>query len=165
LRSEALVQGDSEAVEIGAAVEAAAALHPQPPEILRDQVTNEVRMDRDHYARLDCKARIARVIPMDASPRVAAFDKWTAELDAIDVAHHVQTLEAEIEQRGNTARAAAHRFASIAPATLKEALVKYAALLAAFGTPGGNPGHDPAPDIYEAGPFFAFLKDIERLAP
>lgn len=146
-----------------AAIDAATSLHPEPPEILRDQVTNAVHLDRDHYARLDCRARIARAIPMTAGPRVEAFDIWKAQMDAIDTDHHIPALEAEVDRRTEAGWQAAHELAALVPQTIQEAMVKYGVMLAAFGDRGGGP-REREPSIDQARPFFRFLQDLEHLA-
>ena len=146
------------------AAEAAYAEHPKPPAILRDPLTKEVFLDRDHYAHMDRTAQRVGAIPMGSTPRLDAFHQWRTACDAIDAAFRVAELEDEVKRLFDVSRVTAERLAAMEPRTLQEAVVKYGILLAAYGTPGRTEGKQSQPDIYNAAPFFAFMQDLERLA-
>ncbi|GEM_PF-5603020 len=66
-------------------------------------------------------------------------------------------LDDSYEQARSAADAAADRIVVLRPATIQEALAKYAVLLASYGDANGE-------DIVAAPPFFRFLQDLEHLA-
>lgn len=132
---------DSAMARWRAAYRAAKQLHPERPAITR--CLPEI-VGQDHPALRDPKRR-------------AAFELWTAQCAAIDAAHDVWELAEAVDRTLEAEHAASARVVAAEPQTMREAVAKYAVLLAAYLHPGGE-------EIAAAHPFVTFLTDLERLA-
>jgi hypothetical protein len=120
---------------------AAKRLHPERPAITR--CLPEI-VGQDHPALKDPKRR-------------AAFELWTAQCAAIDAAYNVPELAEVVDRTLEAEDAASDRVVAAEPRTMREAVAKYAVLLAAYLHPSGE-------EIAAAHPFVTFLTDLERLA-
>jgi hypothetical protein len=138
-------------------VAAAEALHPAPPAVIRDWQRPGHALSRSQLARNDANAVQLTWPKPTGSPRVEAFDHWSAQKAAIDSSFGIPGLEDVAESAAEAEYRAANRVAALAPTTLREAVVKYAVLLASWGDRKGD-------QIASAAVFFDFLADLERLA-
>lgn len=139
------------------ALAAADALHPEPPAPIQNPQRRGSALTRDELAKRDaCAAEVTRPRPA-GSPRVEAFDRWLAQVAAIDSSFGIPGLADAAERAANAEDEAAARVASMRAGSIHEAAAKYAVLLGHWG----NTGRD---HISSAQVFFDFLSDLEGLA-
>ncbi len=139
------------------ASDAAEALHPTPPQIIQDWQRPGKAYNRLRLAELDANAAQVTWPKPKGSPRVEAFDHWRAQIDAIDSSFGVPGLDDVMERAGVAEDRAAQRVAALRPATVQEAVVKYAVLLASWGDLKNK-------EIISGEVFYDFLSDLEHLA-
>ncbi len=132
---------DEASSRLDTASTAASALHPDRPGIIRCLPRGA---DADHPALADPQRR-------------AAFERWSSQCAAIDSSFGVPGLDEALDRAIEAEDRAAERVVSSRPASVREAVTKYAVMLAAYMAPNGE-------DIAAAFPFVAFLEDLERLA-
>lgn len=150
-------QADEIGARLNAATKAAEAMYPEMPALIRDPQRPGWCLNRTTLAQMDESARRLKWPTPKGSPRVEAFEKWGELRALIDGSFGVPGLDDSYEQARSAADAAADRIVVLRPATIQEALAKYAVLLASYGDANGE-------DIIAAAPFFRFLQDLEHLA-
>lgn len=150
-------QADEIAKRLDVASAAAEAMYPEVPALIRDPQRPGRWLDRITLAHMDESARKLTWPTPPGSPRVEAFEKWSELRQLIDGSFGVPGLDDAWEKARDATDKAADRVVALSPTTVQDAVVKYAVLLASYGDAKGG-------DITAPFPFFAFLKDLERLA-
>lgn len=87
---------------------------------------------------------------------VVAYDRWQAQIAAVDAAHDVPALSGRTEVAWSAVNAIAAEILEARPTDAAEAALKFGVLLKHCGDGRGG--------IDDAAPVFAFLKDLEHLA-
>jgi hypothetical protein len=142
---------------LSAAMDAAEKLAPEPPQIIRDWQRPGFALGRLKLANMDAAAVALTWPKPEGSPRVEAYDRWRAQVEAIESSFGIPGLD-EVSTRANHATDnAAERVAAMRPETIQEAVVKYAVLLASWG-------NEKSREIDGGELFFAFLSDLEHVA-
>lgn len=138
------------------ATDAAEALHPDMPDLIRDPQRPGWCLNLHTLQHMDETAgRWTRPKP-EGSPRVEAFHRWSAQKAAINSSFGVQGLDEAWERAKDAEDAAANRVAASRPETIKEAVLKYAVLLASF--------YQDEEEIMAPRLFADFLGDLEHVA-
>jgi hypothetical protein len=150
--------GDAEAIAQRGliAITAAEALHPEMPPIIRCPRFETCAMSRDELQLMDDDERVRAHPRISHSPRVEAYDRWTAQCAAINAGFGIPAHDEELDQADRTVNAIGRRIAAMSPTNTQEAAFKFEVLLELYSD--GRAGID------DPVPIRAFLADLKRVA-
>lgn len=132
---------------------AAEALHPRAPAMFRDHTGQLIgKMELRYLDETTIRKRAAVM----SGAHVEELTHWQAQVDAIDSSFGLPGLEEAAERAAEAEDKAANRVSAMRPANIREAVVKYAVLLASWADRERD-------EVASARVFFDFLTDLEAL--
>ncbi len=141
-----------------AAWDAATVLYPEVPTLIRNFQRPTEALSRAALQQMDANAQQLTWPRPQGSPRVEAYDHWTAQKAAIDSSFGIPGLDDAVHQAEARMDDAADRIVEMSPATIQEAAAKYGVLLAHYAS-DGDEQIVSAPVV-----FFRFMRDLQSLA-